>query len=131
MRAEEDVLTREEEWREALEARDVEACRAILAEEFALELVQPHAAAMCREDWLALLPQYVVHEWVCQERMISVDGDVATVLMRVAMKATVAGEDRSGLFILTDVWRRAADGTWCAWRRHSTPLSAGALPDAS
>jgi hypothetical protein len=42
------------------------------------------------------------------------------------MKATVLGEDRSGLFVISDVWRRGEQG-WRVWRRHSTPLSAGAL----
>jgi ketosteroid isomerase-like protein len=123
------ILAREEQWAHALAARDAAAVEDILAAGYALELVQPAAVVMGRDEWLRLLPEYVVHTWDVQERVVAVDGDVATVLMRVAMQATVAGQDRSGLFAITDVWRRAA-GDWRVWRRHSTPLHAGAIPRA-
>lgn len=55
------------------------------------------------------------------------DGDYAAVLHRDRMRATVLGEDRSGVFVLSDVWRRR-DERWRLWRRHSTPLGAGAMP---
>jgi hypothetical protein len=40
-----------------------------------------------------------------------VDGDCAAVLQRVRMSATVLGEDRSGQFVISDVWRRRG-GSW-------------------
>jgi hypothetical protein len=43
------------------------------------------------------------------------------------MNATVLGVDRSGLFVLSDIWLRGDDG-WRIWRRHSTPLAAGVMP---
>lgn len=43
--------------------------------------------------------------------------------------ATVLGVDRSGRFVISDCWRRGADGKWRVWRRHSTPLSAGVMPE--
>ncbi len=81
---------------------------------------------MPRDRWLAVLPDYVVHAYDVQERIIDVDGDVAAILQRVEMTATVLGADRSGVFFLSDVWRRR-DGDWRVWRRHSSPLSAGAI----
>jgi hypothetical protein len=45
------------------------------------------------------------------------------------MHAIVLGEDRSGLFVISDVWRRRG-GSWKVWRRHSTPLAAGVTPGA-
>ncbi len=90
---------------------------------------QPAPVVMGRDEWVRLLPDYIVHDWQVQERVVAVDGDVATVLMRVAMQATVAGADRSGVFVVTDVWRRAND-VWRVWRRHSTPLHAAASPRA-
>ena len=56
-----------------------------------------------------------------------VEDDLAVVLHRDRMQATVLGEDRSGTFIITDVWRKGNDG-WRVWRRHSTRLAAGRLP---
>ena len=76
--------------------------------------------------WLKMLPDYVVHEWTLTEQVIDVDGDLGVILQRVFMRATVLGRDRSGIFILTDIWRRR-NGRWLVWRRHSTPLSAGRI----
>jgi len=45
---------------------------------------------------------------------------------RLTMTAMVLGEDRSGAFVISDVWLRGADG-WRIWRRHSTPLAAGPM----
>jgi hypothetical protein len=82
---------------------------------------------MPRAAWLATLPDYIVHSWDVEEETIDVDGDLAAVLRRVNMQATVLGVDRSGLFVISDIWRKRDDG-WRIWRRHSTPLSAGSLP---
>ena len=70
-----------------------------------------------------MLPDYVIHEWDVEDRIVDVDGDVGALLQRVRMRATVMGEDRSGVLVLTDLWRRV-DGEWRVWRRHSTPLVA-------
>jgi hypothetical protein len=45
----------------------------------------------------------------------------------VQVRATVLGEDRSGPFVTSDLWRLRGD-SWRIWRRHSTPLLAGAMP---
>lgn len=50
-----------------------------------------------------MLADYVVHDYTLQERQVDVDEDVACVLQRVDMRATVLGEDRSGTFVITDV----------------------------
>src|SRR5688500_1059477 len=120
------LLDRNEEWERAIRDRDPKAAREVLAEDFALVLVHPSAAVMPIEEWLAMLPDYVVHEWVPEERLIDISGDVAAVLHRIRMRATVMGNDRSGLFAISDIWRRI-DGEWRVWRRHSTPFTAGAL----
>ena len=96
------------------------------AGDFALELVQPVRNVMDREVWLEMLPDYVVHEWDVEEQILDLDDDRAAVLRRVRMSATVMGEDRSGVFVMSDLWRRE-DGVWRVWRRHSTPLMARRL----
>jgi ketosteroid isomerase-like protein len=84
---------------------------------------------MPRSRWLEVLADYVVHEYEVEESSVDRDGDCAAALQRVRMRATVLGEDRSGTFVISDVWRLRADG-WRIWRRHSTPLSAGGMPGA-
>jgi len=109
--------------------RDAAGADAVLDDDYALVLVHPAPAKMERARWLAVLPEYLVHRYEVEDQVIEVDGDVASVLQRVAMDATVLGEDRSGRFIISDTWRQR-DGRWRIWRRHSTPLLAGRLPGA-
>jgi hypothetical protein len=110
--------------------RDEKLATSVLDDEFALELVHPAPAVVPRASWLAMLPDYVVHSWTEHDRALSVDGDCATLLHRVDMSATVLGEDRSGLFVMTDIWRRRPEG-WRVWRRHSSPMTAGRMPGSS
>ena len=108
--------------------RDVGAAENVLAADFALVLVHPVPAVMPRSRWLEVLGDYVVHEWVVEEHRLDDDGNgCAALLQRVRLRATVLGEDRSGPLVISDVWRRR-EGSWRIWRRHSTPLSAGAMP---
>src|SRR3954451_7411034 len=86
--------------------RDGEAAADVLDTDYALVLVQPVAAVVSRDRWLATLPEYVVHSYDVQESLIDVSGDVAAVLHRAHMHATVGGVDRSGIFVVTDIWRR-------------------------
>jgi Domain of unknown function (DUF4440) len=122
-----ELSSRIEQFQRVIEARDVEAARGVLDEDYALVLVQPSPAVVTREQWLATLPDYVVHEWTIQEQLVDVDGDCAAVLQRGFQRALVRGQSRDGVFVLSDIWRRRA-GVWRIWRRHSTPLSAGKLP---
>lgn len=126
---EDDLNRRIEAFERCVNERDAVAAADVLDDGYALVLVQPNAATMPRERWLEVLGDYVVHDYEVQERTIDVDGDCAAVLQRVAMRATVLGEDRSGVFVLSDIWRRR-DGVWRVWRRHSTPLAAGTMPGA-
>ncbi len=91
----------------------------VLDDDFALVLVQPAPAVMPRSRWLEVLPDYVVDAYDVEEAHVDVDGDTAAVLQRVRMTATVLGQDRSGVFVMSDIWRRGPDG-WRVWRRHSS-----------
>ena len=115
------------EFQRCIAERDEVGAESILDPDYALELVHPVAAVVPRDRWLAALPDYVVHSYELEEQRIDVDADVAIVLHRVRMQATVGGLDRSGVFILSDVWR-LRDGGWRIWKRHSTPVSAGPVP---
>lgn len=108
--------------------RDRPTAERVLDEEFALVLVHPEPVMMARARWLEVLADYVVLDWMIEEDHLDVDRDgVAAHLQRVWMQATVLGEDRSGPFVISDVWRLRADG-WRVWRRHSSPLFAGPMP---
>lgn len=121
-----ELLARVRAWDAAVQARDEDACGGLLASDFALELVQPVRNVMTRDVWLEVLVDYVVHDWQVEDEIVDLDGNVGALLRRVRMSATVMGEDRSGVFVISDLWRRV-DGEWRVWRRHSTPFSAGRL----
>ncbi len=111
----------------AVMQRDAALAETVLDPDYQLMLVQPVPATMPRARWLAVLPDYLVSEYDVESEQVDVDVDTAAVLSRVRMVATVLGQDRSGVFVLSDVWRRR-DGGWVLWRRHSTPANAGELP---
>jgi ketosteroid isomerase-like protein len=122
-----DLTVAIEEFQRCINGRDGAGADRILDADYALVVVIPARAVAPRARWLEMLPDYVVHDYVVEEQVVDEDGDHAAVLSRVRMQATVLGEDRSGVFALSDIWRRS-DGAWKVWRRHSTPLSAGLLP---
>ncbi len=114
---------------EAVQERDHALAESVLDEDYALVLVHPAPATMPRARWLEVLEDYVVHSYSVEEQRVDQSGEVAAVLSTVRMRATVLGEDRSGLFVISDFWRQGDDG-WRVWRRHSSPLSAGEMPGA-
>jgi hypothetical protein len=89
--------------------------------------MHPEPAVMPRAEWLRLLPEYDVPAYEIQHRSVETRASVAVVVQRVDMTGIVAGVDRSGPFVLVDLWVDDG-GAWRVWRRHSTPLSAGPLP---
>jgi ketosteroid isomerase-like protein len=125
--AEKEILSRADAWQRAIEARDPAAAAGYLADDFALVVTNPEQAVMPREEWLRVLSDYDVRSYDIHHREISVRAGVGVVLQRVTMTAVVVGADRSGTFVLVDLWSEE-DGAWRVWRRHSTPLSAGPLP---
>ncbi len=114
---------------EAVQQREHTLAQRVLDEEFALVVAHPAFARVPRARWLEILEHYVVHSYDVEEQHIDQSGDVAAILSRVHMRATVLGEDRSGLFVISDFWRLTNDG-WKVWRRHSSPMTAGELPGA-
>ncbi len=120
----EELLGRVAQWDQAIRDRDEPLARQLLHPGFALEMVQPVRSVMRHDVWLEMMSDYVVHEWEVEDQLVDLDGDIAALLQRVRMRATVMGEDCSGIFVVSDLWRRVG-GEWVVWRRHSTPLSPG------
>jgi len=106
----EDLAARNAGWEQALLSRDVEAVADFLHSEYALVIVHPVTAIMRRADWLATLQSYVISSWDPGPPVVDIQDGIAVRHHRVAMQATVFGQDRSGLFILTDCWLRDQDG---------------------
>jgi ketosteroid isomerase-like protein len=116
-------------WQVTIQARDPEGAARFLCDDYALVILQPQPAVVRRDEWLRMLPDYAVSGYSVEERIVEAGTDLCTVFQRVDQTAMVNGVERSGIFILVDVWVRETDA-WRVWRRHSTPLSAGAAPRA-
>ncbi|HEV7134434.1 MAG TPA: nuclear transport factor 2 family protein [Gaiellaceae bacterium] len=129
MTADIEIAELTDRWQRAIEARDVDDAGRILSRDYALVILQPQPAVVRRDEWLRMLPDYVVTGYSVEERIVETGDDLCTVFQRVDQTAVVKGVERSGIFILVDVWVREGDA-WRVWRRHSTPLSAGPAPRA-
>jgi ketosteroid isomerase-like protein len=111
-----ELASREREWAEIVERRDVEAARKLLADDFVLSSaggVSPHAT---RDDWLAMLPEVETRSLGCSDVEPRVFGDVAVVRARLSWDASVRGRDLTGEYLVTDVFTRHESGWRASWR---------------
>jgi len=72
-----------------------------------------------KQSWLALLKDYVTESFTIDDIQVNVYGNTAIAMMMFTQKATVRGQDRSGQFVITDIWVKADKG-WLIAERHSS-----------
>lgn len=113
-----EIWQRANEWMDAVKERNETACERILGHEFAL--MANSLGTMPKAAWLELLPRYIIHSDEFSDVAIHVYGNGETAVMRsrYTMRATVAGQDRSGPLLMTDVWVKR-DGRWQVVARHT------------
>ncbi len=116
-----EVRTAAVEWDAAIVRRDVEAAAQFLAPEYSL--MAPGIGEMPRAKWLENLPGYVIHENAFTDVQLHTYGDTAVLRSRYMQRATVAGQDRSGSMLVTDVWVKR--DRWQIVARHTSWLEAG------
>lgn len=114
---ESEVRAASAEWADAIKRQDAEAAGRILGAEYAL--MAPGLGEMPRAQWLAFLPQYVVHSYEFTDVKVHVYGETAVMRSRYTQNATVGGKDRSGAMLVTDVWVKR-DGRWQVVARHTS-----------
>ena len=74
---------------------------------------------MPKQAWLTLLKDYVTESFTIDDIKVNVYGNTAIAMLMFTQKATVRGQDRSGQFVLTDIWHKENKG-WLIAERHST-----------
>jgi Domain of unknown function (DUF4440) len=122
-----DALTAEFEalehaWAEALVRQDRVALELFLAPDYALVVSAAPDRPVARDAWLAQAVGSYRIEHFRIERLrarLLADGLVAVSLL-FEQRANVAGVDRSGVFFLTDIWRRGT-ARWEVVARYSAP----------
>jgi uncharacterized protein DUF4440 len=119
------ALTRlERRLMEAARQRDVDFLERHLAEEFTLTTGRPGAEVRARSEWLEVTQQsYVIDSFDFDALDVRVYGHVAVVASRYRQEARMGDLDRTGSYLMTDVWIRRK-GRWQLVCRHSTALGA-------
>ena len=120
---ESEITELEREWMDAWLKRDRETCDRLLGDDFIL--TSARGALMSKQEWLAgAMGPFVGVSFNWEDVRVRLFGDVAIVHARTRQCATVAGQDWSGRFLLTDVWVQR-NGRWQVVSRHGT----GPLPE--
>ena len=112
-------------WADAVERRDVDAARDLLADDFSLASVGGVAPVLPRDAWLAALPTIDTRSLACEVLDTRIYGDVGIVQATLNWDASVDGRDLTGDYAITDVFTRSA-GRWRASWRVSVRLPKGA-----
>ncbi len=126
---EDDLVTLEHEWAQAIVENDMDKLERILAQEYTLAAndFPGGKTRLSRQEWMATVPVYDVHSYELRDIVVHPYGDVAVVLAHLDLQARVQGEDRSGSSALADVWVKR-EGRWQVAMRSSifTPQAPGA-----
>ncbi len=123
MNVETEIAGLERQWMDGWCQKHRETCERILANDFVL--TSARGVLMSKAEWLlnAMGPFVCEHfEWE-DLRVRPLTSEVALVHARARQRAKVAGQDWSGVFLITDVWVRR-EGHWRVVARHGT----GPLP---
>lgn len=111
-------------------ANDRATLERLLAPDFALVVSARPEARVDRAAWLRTAgTEYTCEAFTYDGMQVRDFGDVVLVSSLATQRATAFGQDRSGTFFLTDVWRIAADGAWqviARYSSHAEPATASA-----
>jgi ketosteroid isomerase-like protein len=125
-----EICAQQEAWMAAWVANDRATLERVLAPEFALVVSARPEARVDRAAWLRTAgTEYTCEAFRYDGMQVRDFGDVAVVSSLATQRATAFGQDRSGTFFLTDVWRRGADGAWqviARYSSHAEPSTASA-----
>ena len=104
-----DPAGREQAWLAAILAKDLGLLDSFLAEEF-VYTASSHGRRN-RQEWLDSIADYRFRELQLLDTTVASYGEVAVVHARIRQDATLAGQVRVGVFLITDVWVMRA-GRW-------------------
>lgn len=101
----EDPASREHAWLAAILAKDLDLLESFLAEEFVY--TASNHGRRTRQEWLDSIADYQFSQLQLLETDVTSYGDVALVHARIRQDATLAGQVRVGVFLITDVLGQA------------------------
>jgi hypothetical protein len=120
---EQDITDLERQWMNAFLQQDRATCDRLLADDFLI--TSARGSVHGKDQWLKnAMGDFVGEKFYWDDiRVRSLARDVVLVHARVSQTASVAGQDWSGTFLLSDLWVQR-DGRWQVVARHGT----GPLP---
>ena len=125
-----EIVALQEAWMAAWIANDRAVLERTLAPEFALVVSARPEARVDRAAWLRTAGgDYTCESFRYDAMQVRDFGEVIAVSSLATQRALALGQDRSGTFFLTDIWRPGADGTWqviARYSSHAEPATASA-----
>jgi ketosteroid isomerase-like protein len=111
----------ERQWAGAFQRKDMAALQDMMADGYALVIAVENLPLQVvgRNAWLAALDDYDVQEASVEHIHVRIYDCVAVAVMLWHQRATLHGEDRSGIMMLTDIWVDVS-GEWKLAERHSS-----------
>ncbi|MGI8705250.1 MAG: nuclear transport factor 2 family protein [Sphingomicrobium sp.] len=115
----------EQEWRDALCAKDLDKLRSLIHPEFRLIGTRSTGPfTLSREEWLEAIQKRELISIDLDIRDSSVFDDVLVGTVEANWRVSYLGRPVEDRVLLTDVWI-CEDGRWQVVRRHSSPVPTG------
>lgn len=111
----------ERQWAAAFQRKDVAALQKLMADGYSLVIAVESLPLQVvpRDAWLEALTDYSIMEASVDHIHVRMYDDVAVAVMLWRQTATLQGEDRNAVFMLTDIWVNVG-GEWRLAERHSS-----------
>ena len=116
-----EIIALEKSFASAIQSRDSSQTKKYQADSYFLAFtVQDMPIQIVpKQRWLEVLGNYVTESYSIDDIKVNVYGNTAVAMLMFTQKATVNGKDRSGQFVLTDIWVKGDTG-WLITERHSS-----------
>lgn len=117
----EEIIELEKSFAYAIQSRDTVQTKMFQANNYFLAFTVEGMPIQIvpRQSWLNLLKDYVTESYTIDDIYVNVYGNTAVAMLMYTQTATVHGKDRSGQFVLTDIWVNTDNG-WKITERHSS-----------
>jgi ketosteroid isomerase-like protein len=117
---EQELVKMENEWARAWQLPDPAALENLVADDFTLIGSSSKGEVVNKRQYIDSTLKLVRGDGYSFERMnVRIYGDTAVINAQFQQRATFAGRDWSGEFLLTDVWVKR-NGRWQVVARHSS-----------
>lgn len=115
------LIALEHAWAKAMQTRDLTQLNALVMDDFFVTIAAQDMPLQStgRERWSSTMPTYEIQSVTIDDIRATVYDQIAVVCLLWSQHATVNGNDRSGTFFITDIWRNTED-RWRVAERHSS-----------